>query len=75
MHGAIVESLCTGILRKKLGSDVIGLARVCQREQRAGAGNHAVTLVLAVGRVADFFCEGVIGVLQGTHHWSMDADV
>ena len=75
MHGAIVEFFGTGIFRKKFGSDVVGFAGVGQREQWARAGNHAVALVLAVGGVADFFGEGVIGVLQGAHHGRVDADV
>ena len=75
LHGAIVEFLGAGILREESGSDVVGLAGVGEGEERAGAGNHAVALVLGVGGVADFFGEGVIGVLERTHHGCVDADV
>ena len=34
-----------------------------------------MALVLAVGGVADFFGEGVMGVLQSAHHGGVDADV
>src|SRR5208337_3365753 len=62
-HGAGVEFQGAGIFLEKLGGDVVGLAGVGEREKRAGAGDHAVTLVLRVGGVADFFGESVIGVL------------
>lgn len=75
VHGAIVEFFGAGILREESGSDVVGLAGVGEREKRAGAGDHAMALVLGVGGVADFFGEGVIGVLESSHHGSVDADV
>ena len=75
LHGAIVEFFGAGVLREESGSDVVGLAGVGEGEERAGAGNHAVALVLGVGGVADFFGEGVIGVLERTHHGCVDADV
>ncbi len=34
-----------------------------------------MALVLAVGGVADFFGESVVGVLQGAHCRRVDADV
>ena len=34
-----------------------------------------MALVLAVGGVADFFGESVIGVLEGAHDGGVDADV
>ncbi len=75
MHGAFVEFFGAGILREESGSDVVGLASVGEGEERARAGDHAVALVLGVGGVADFFGEGVIGVLERAHHWGVDADV
>ena len=75
VHGAVVDFFGARIVFEQSGSDVVGLARVGEREQRARAGNHAVALVLAVGGVADFFGESVIGVLQRAHHGCVDADV
>jgi len=75
LHGAVVEFLGAGILGEQSGSDVVGLARVGESQERAGAGDHAVALVLGIGGVADFFGEGVIGVLERTHHGGVDADV
>lgn len=75
VHGAIVEFFCAGILHEQSGSDVVGFARVGESEQRAGARDHAMALVLGVGGVADFFGESVIGVLESTHHGSVNADV
>ena len=74
-HGAVVEFAGARIVFEEHGGDVIGLASVGEGEQRAGAGDHAMALVLAVGSVADFFCEGVIGVLEGAHRGRVDADV
>ena len=34
-----------------------------------------MALVLGVGGVADFFGEGVVGVLQSAHHGRVNADV
>ena len=34
-----------------------------------------MALVLGVGSVADFFGEGVIGVLESAHHGGVNADV
>ena len=34
-----------------------------------------MTLILAIGRVADFFGEGVDGVLQSAHHRRVNPDV
>ena len=34
-----------------------------------------MALVLRVGGVADFFGEGVIGVLESAHHGGVNADV
>ena len=75
VHGTVVKFLGTGISLKKFRSDVVGIASIGQREQWARAGYHAMALVLAVGGVADFFGEGVIGMLQGAHHGRVDADV
>ena len=75
LHGAVVEFFGAGILGEESGSDVVGVAGVGESEERAGAGDHAVALVLGVGGVADFFGEGVIGVLERAHHGGVDADV
>ena len=75
VHGAIVEFFRAGILREESGSDVVGVAGVREGEEGAGAGDHAVALVLGVGGVGDFFGEGVIGVLESAHHGGVDADV
>ncbi len=75
VHGAVVDFFGARISCEKRRSDVVGFARVGEGEKRARAGNHAMALVLAVSGVADFFGEGVIGVLKGAHHGSMDADV
>jgi len=75
VHGAVVDLFGRRIVFEKSGSDVIGFARVGEREHRARAGNHAVALILAVRGVADFLGEGVIGVLQRAHHGCVDADV
>src|ERR1700739_2372953 len=55
LDGAIVDFFGARIFFDKNWRDVVGFAGVGQRKQRAGAGNHAMTLVLAVGGVADFF--------------------
>ena len=75
VHGAVVEFFGARILREESGSDVVGVASVGESEQRAGPGDHAMALVLRVGSVGDLFREGVIGVLERTHHGGMDADV
>jgi hypothetical protein len=75
VHGAVVEFFGARILREESGSDVVGVAGVGESEKRAGAGDHAMALVLRVGGVADFFGEGVIGVLENAHHGGVDADV
>ncbi len=75
LHGAVVEFFGAGILREESGSDVVGVASVGEGEERAGAGDHAVALVLGVGGMADFFGEGVVGVLESAHHGGVDADV
>ena len=56
-------------------SDVVGLAGVGQSEKRARTGDHAMALVLAVGSVADFLGESVVGVLKSAHDGGVDADV
>jgi len=75
VHGSVVEFLGARILGEESGSDVVGLARVSKCEKRARAGDHAVALVLGVGGMADFFSEGVIGVLESAHHRGVNADV
>src|SRR4029077_10423240 len=75
VHGAVVEFASAGIIFEEHGGDVVGLAGVCEGEKRARAGNHAMALVLTVGGVADFFGEGVIGVLESAHGGCVDADV
>ena len=75
LHGAVVEFAGARIIFKKHGRDVVGLARVGKGKERSGAGNHAMTLVLAVCGVADFFREGVAGVLKRTHGGGVDAYV
>jgi len=74
-HGAIVDFFGAGVGGEEHGSDVVGFARIGEGEKRARAGDHAMALVLTVGGVADFFGEGVIGVLEGAHHRGVDADV
>ena len=74
-HGAVVDFLGARILFQKHGRDVVGLAGVSESEQGTRARDHTVALVLAVSGVADFFGEGVVGVLQGAHSGRMDADV
>jgi len=75
LHGAVVEFVRAGILFEEHGSDVVGLAGVGKGEERTRAGDHAMALVLTVSGVADFFCEGVIGVLERAHGGGVNADV
>ena len=75
VHGAVVEFPGAGIIKEEPGSEVVGFARVGEGEKRARTGNHAMTLILTIGGVADFFCESVIGVLERAHHGGVDADV
>ena len=75
LHSAVVEFFRAGILAEEGGSDVVGVAGIGESEKGARAGDHAVALVLGVGGVADFFGEGVIGVLESAHHGGVDADV
>jgi len=75
VHGAIIDFFGAKVRVQQSGRDVIELARVGEREQRARPGNHAMALVLAIGGVTDFFCEGVISVLERAHHGGVDADI
>lgn len=75
LHGAVVEVAGAGIIFQEHGRDVVRLTGVGESEKRTRARDHAVTLVLAVGGVTDFFCERVIGVLEGAHGGSVDAHV
>lgn len=75
MHGAVVEFFGARVLMEERGGDVVGVARVGKRKKRTRAGNHAMTLVLRVGSVTDFFGERVIGVLKSAHHGGVNADV
>src|SRR5947209_9321540 len=74
-HGAIVQFFGARVSGKERGSDVVRLASVSKSEEWARSGDHAMTLVLAVGCVADFFRERVVGVLQGAHHRGVNADI
>src|SRR5258705_312843 len=64
MYGAVVDFFGARIVGEEHGCDVIGLVGVCESEKRVRAGDHAMMLVLAVGGVAYFFGESVIGVLE-----------
>ncbi len=75
MHGAVVNFFGARIVGEEHGGDVVGFAGVGEGEKRARAGDHAMALVLAVGGVADFFGEGVVGVLERAHDGGVDADV
>ena len=50
-------------------------ARIRQREQRARARHHAVTLVLAIRGVRDLLCKRIARILQRAHHRRVYADV
>ena len=75
VHGAVVEFAGARIIFEEHRRDVVGLAGVGQGEERSRAGDHAVALVLTVSGVADFFGEGVVGVLESAHCGGVDADV
>ena len=75
MHGAVVDFLSAKIGFEEHGGDVIGFASIGESEKWARAGDHTMALVLAVGGVADFFGERIVGVLQGAHDRRVDADV
>src|SRR2546430_6619284 len=75
VHSAVVDFLGAGIGIEEHGRDVIGLARVGESKKWARAGNHTMALVLAVRGMADFFGEGVVGVLESAHDWCLDTDV
>src|SRR5260370_41311685 len=75
LHGAFVGFLSARVGSEERRRDVVRLARVGGREQRARAGEHAMALVLAVGSVTDFFSGSVVGVLERAHHGRVDADV
>ena len=74
-HGAIINFTRAGIACEKGGRDVVGFASVGKCEQRTRAWDHAVTLILTVGSVTDFFGERIVGVLECTHHGRVDSDV
>jgi len=67
--------LARGIIVEQSGSDVIGFAGIARVSKGREPGIIRWALVLAVRGMADFFGESVVGVLQRTHHGSMDADV
>ncbi len=75
VHGTVVDFFGARVGGEEHGSDVVRLVGVGEREKRARAGNHAMALVLAVGGVADFLGESVVGVLERAHHRGVDADV
>ena len=75
VHGAVEDFFGAWIVGEKHGSDVVGFAGVGESEKRARAGDHAMALVLAVGGVADFFGESVVGVLEGAHDRGVNANV
>src|SRR5215813_7973149 len=75
VHGAEVNLFCTGVGIEEHGSDEIRVARIRESEQWARSGYHAMTLVLAIGGMRDFFCESVTGVLERAHDRCMDAYV
>src|SRR6266478_2068675 len=75
LHRAFVDFFGARIVGNEQRQDVIRLASVCEREEWSRTGDHAVALVLAVRRVADFFRKRISGVLQGAHHWGVGADV
>src|SRR5579871_4181689 len=75
LHGAIVDFASSRILLQELGSNVVRFASVGEREKRSRASDHAEALVLRIGCMRDFFCKGVIGVLQGAHLRGVDADI
>ncbi len=75
MHGAVVDFFGARIGFEEHGRDVVGFASIGESKQRTRAGNHAMTLVLAVGGVADFLGERVVGMLERAHDRSVDADV
>src|SRR6266850_833029 len=75
VYGAVVDFFCAWVGGEEHRGDVVRFAGVGQSEERARAGDHAMALVLAVGGVADFFRERVVGVLEGAHHRGVDADV
>src|SRR5580704_16832293 len=64
VHGAVVDFFGARVGGEERGGDVVGCAGVGEGEKRARAGDHAMALVLAVSSVADFFGEGVVGVLE-----------
>jgi len=74
-HGAFVDLFGARIVDEEHGGDVVGFAGVGESEERARAGDHAMALVLAVGGVANFLGESVVGVLQGAHCGRVDANV
>src|SRR5260370_931828 len=72
---AAVDFFGAGMVGEKHGRDVVGLAGVGESEQWARAGDHTMSLVLAVGGVADFFGESVVGMLKRAHDRRVHADV
>ena len=63
LHGALVDFAGARIAGDESGGDVVKFTRVSESQNRARAWDHAMALVLAVGGVADLFCEGIVGVL------------